>query len=474
MSKAILSIAMTIAFLLPSTNAFPAAPEEALSDYFFVRHEGRGDDAHIDIFVRAGDDKNNYIGSASTRDLSASGFGGSGEQMSVLAISSDGRSLVFRHYQDFAKRRSRLEGGLYRYEYGKGAKLLHKSDELVEFWKVWKKPPPADMLVFKLRLEKGSSLHGPSMVLTADGEEFPLALLGATALHRAAYEGRAADVDALLDNGVAIDARTYWGDSALDVAMIRGEEDSSLRLVARGANLDGESSPALHRAASQGSFALLEAMIRRGANVTQLDECRNSVLHYAALATSCLPGDYRETVFDGDDRKRPTQDHRLQVVNWVLHHGADVNAVNAQGATALHGVVGSAVNNEDLEIARALLESGANPQLQNHDGNTPLHLLMWDLRTCGGGEGAFSGKPDEWRHSIRYKLLALLVGSMNDLNVRNGHGWTPLELALRNGNELSPQFLIDHGANADLQTESGVTLRQMLGGVISEWSTRCR
>lgn len=312
------------------------------------------------------------------------------------------------------------------------------------------------------------------MALTADGEEFPLALLGGTALHRAAYEGRPANIPALVDKGEPLDARTHWGDSALDVALIRGEEEIALQLVALGADLNGEGVPALHRAAGLGSRALLEAMVSRHANIQQLDECRNTVLHYAAHASGCAPGAYRDIVFGGDDHQPPSKEHTLETVRWALKHGLDVNAVNAQGMTALHRVVASATSSQDLEVARTLLDNGADPQLQNKDGDTPLHLLARDLRTCGGGEGEFTGKPNEWLHSVRYQLLALLVAQMKDLDVRNAHGWTPLEFALRNRNELSSQYLIDHGANADLRTENGETLRQMLADVVKEWKELCR
>jgi ankyrin repeat protein len=477
MLKDLLSVAGTVALVLLGAFVTPAQQREVLSDNFFVQYQGKGRDAHVDIFVRAADGKAEYLGSASTRN-SESGFAGLGETMSVLAVSKDGRSLVFRHYPEFAKGRSTQEGGIYHYEYGKGAHLLHKSEELIEKWTVWRKPLPKDVLVFKVWLEKGKYLMGPEMALSADGKEFPLALLGGTALHQAAYDGRTAEIDALLEQGEPIDAQTHWGDTPLSVALIRLHDEAAVRLVDRGANLELGPHPALHIAAHTTSFSALEAMARRGANMNVLDGRKNTPLNLAGLG-------YRDFVFGGDnqnDRRLSWWEHVPQIVSWLLKHGADPNNRNIEGATALHRVATSAENTYELEAARALLEHGADANLADNQGNTPLHLLAADTRTCDAGEGAFAGKPAEWKQSGRYQLLALLVASMRDINVRNANGQTPLELALLNRNELSPQFLIEHGADANLRTTetrsmpslAGLTLGQLLEKTRKQWKALCK
>ena len=447
-------------FLLICLLAGPAiawVPQrETPSDCFSIQSAGKGQSAHIDIFVRLPDGKSEYIGSASTRDDSETGLGG-GLQMSVLAVSKDGRSLVFRHYPEFAKGRSKQEGGIYHYEYGKGARLVHKSGELVEFWHQWKKPLPRDVLAFEVWLE-ARVRRGPMMALTAEGEEFPLILLGGTPLHRAAYEGQTKEIEALLDKGEPIDARTYWGDTPLTVALWRANDEAAVRLLDRGAEFD---STTLRLAANRASLPALEALARRGANVNAL---------WAGES-----GSGESSFFSGDDDDRRTWERKQQtpwakILLWLLNHGVDPNGRDKEGKTFLH----EAAHSMDLGAARILLERGADPNLTDGQGDTPLHLLLVDARTCSGGEGAFTGKPAEWEQSTKYQLLVLLVAKMQDINVRNTNGQTPLEIALLNGNELSPQFLIDHGAEASLRAENGLRLGQWLEKVRREWEALCK
>ena len=57
-------------------------------------------------------------------------------------------------------------------------------------------------------------------------------------------------------------------------------------------------------------------------------------------------------------------------VERLLKSGADVNAQQADGATALQW----AAYRGDAELAELLLKAGARPGLANHDGATPLWL----------------------------------------------------------------------------------------------------
>jgi len=68
---------------------------------------------------------------------------------------------------------------------------------------------------------------------------------------------------------------------------------------------------------------------------------------------------------------------------------------------------GDVLIHSNYELAAKLLGLGANPNLQNKDGNTPLHLA------------ALRRDPD---------LLKLLLGHRADATIRNHQGKTPLEL----------------------------------------------
>ena len=143
----------TVCFtLLLWAGTATAQKQEALSDYFVVeRVRSLWKGSHVNIYVRNPDGKLEYIGSTSNPV-----FGGRPAflaelEESVSAVSEDGRSIVFRHFPEFAKGGFRREGGIYRYEYGKGAQLLHKDEQLHRQWTNWPKPLPRNLLVFHLK-----------------------------------------------------------------------------------------------------------------------------------------------------------------------------------------------------------------------------------------------------------------------------------------------------------------------------------
>jgi hypothetical protein len=62
----------------------------------------------------------------------------------------------------------------------------------------------------------------------------------------------------------------------------------------------------------------------------------------------------------------------------LLQHGANPNASDGQGNTALHYV---AMSLADEKVFASLLEDKANPNVRNNDGKTPLDLVKEGLRT---------------------------------------------------------------------------------------------
>src|SRR5438128_8840236 len=64
------------------------------------------------------------------------------------------------------------------------------------------------------------------------------------------------------------------------------------------------------------------------------------------------------------------EQRRGQAVVALLRQGADANAPQPDGATALHW----AAHWDDMTMARALIKAGGNPNAPNDYGVTPLFL----------------------------------------------------------------------------------------------------
>jgi ankyrin repeat protein len=86
------------------------------------------------------------------------------------------------------------------------------------------------------------------------------------------------------------------------------------------------------------------------------------------------------------------------VVRALLRHGANPNAVNAQGKTALH----VAAELANTGMMKELVAAGANPDAMDRSGNTPL-VIGW-----------------------RGVVSALIEGGA-DVHKRDKEGTTPLD-----------------------------------------------
>src|SRR5579863_5444 len=110
----------------------------------------------------------------------------------------------------------------------------------------------------------------------------------------------------------------------------------------------------------------------------------------------------------------------------LLQKKADVNAVQADGATAIQW----AAYRNDAEMADILIAAGADVKRANREGATPLWLA------AENGSARMIGK---------------LLEAGADANGRTPNGETPLMMAARNGNIAALELLLDHKADPSLK-----------------------
>ena len=94
-----------------------------------------------------------------------------------------------------------------------------------------------------------------------------------------------------------------------------------------------------------------------------------------------------------------------ELVRWLVEKGADIDAIDIYGCTALHRQ--SSFHSGNIDV---LLELGANPNTPNKNGETPLHYAS------GGG--------------FKVKDVKKLIDNGAKINILNKNGQTPLEYAL--------------------------------------------
>jgi len=357
----LLVTATTASLLLISSAA--ASQATPVADYFLSKNDTGGTGAfrseHNDIYVRLPDGKLEYLGSTSAGPPRGVGF--LGDQALALrtintAVSNDGRSIVFRHRAGADRRGSDLESGIYRYVYGGGLKLLHKLDALSgESYSHWEKPLPADILPFKYKVTY--TKKDLLWALKANGEQFPLALLEASPLHWAAFDGRTDACTALIKSGSDINAKTYWGFTPLDLAIIRDHEQTAISLLALAAKPDAGIYPAFHRAVMLGRMQVVQFMLARGVAVNDADAWGYTPLHLAIFAGTRLVGG----------------------VNRFFEHAETPRSMIDKNITTL--------------LVQLLLENGADTAIRDKAGKTPLDAIS--TNTPAEVEAYLSGRPGE-------------------------------------------------------------------------------
>jgi ankyrin repeat protein len=159
----------------------------------------------------------------------------------------------------------------------------------------------------------------------------------------------------------------------------------------------------------------------------------------------------------------------LELAKALLDHGANPNARQTQliddkarinqnpvGATAFF----LAAKHADVPMMRLLADRGADPLLGTEDGVTPL--------AAASGVGLFNlgESPGTNEEALDAVKLAYQLGGSKDVNTPDKFGWTPLHGAALRGAPDVIQFLVEKGANIDIKCSDGWTPLRIADGIL--------
>ena len=181
---------------------------------------------------------------------------------------------------------------------------------------------------------------------------------GYSALHAAVLRGDVALVRALLQHGAAVDAVVEHGTPGRRLGA-----DYSIRHQMVGAN-------AFWLAAKYGELEILRVLTEHGADPLVMPATGTSSLQ-AALGVPRFANENRRNRIGVPPADQADEELRsLEMARIALEGGVDVNARDGQGNTALH----DAVRKSFASAVEFLAENGADLDLENNAGDTPLML----------------------------------------------------------------------------------------------------
>ena len=279
----------------------------------------------------------------------------------------------------------------------------------------------------------------------------------------ACANGNAPMIELLLKAGADPNSSSEEGQTALMTAALSGKVDAIKALLAHGAKVNVQEpvkgQAALMWAASEGNTAAVETLIEFGASVKAKSKSGFTPLLFAV------------------------RNGHKGTVEMLLAHGANANDVAPDGTSALN----VAVVNACFEVASVLLDHGADPNAPDARGSA-LHTLSW-LRKPGSDGGNGLGKrswspPLPTGNMSALELAQALLEHGANPNIRINikervfdeggtsrnpplihlgrhyvtfSGATPLYLAARNGDAPYMRLLVAHGADPKMPNVLGIT-----------------
>ncbi|WP_353282457.1 ankyrin repeat domain-containing protein [Wolbachia endosymbiont (group A) of Myopa testacea] len=208
-------------------------------------------------------------------------------------------------------------------------------------------------------------------------------------------------------------------------------------LIAQGAKFNNEityQGTPLHFAAQEGNSNMVQFLLDKGANIEAQDAYNRKPLHIAVDA------------------------NRLNVVNLLLDRGANLKATDMYGKTSLDLAIQKgyedivevlkqkqlnldkelliAAEKVDLEKVRESIRRGANVNIQDRQGWTPL---FWAIQ------------------KNNFNIIELLLDNSADIKVKDNEGWTPLHWAVSLGSLDIVEHLVERGADVNASTADGRT-----------------
>jgi uncharacterized protein len=292
---------------------------------------------------------------------------------------------------------------------------------------------------------------------------------GSTPLELAAVNGNPRIIEALLQAGADAKAATAEGESVLMTASRTGNVEAMRVLLVHGAdpnaheNWYGET--ALIWAAAENHAAAVRLLLESGAKVDLAS--KKMVFPRKVGGQTTLPvGAMTPLMYTA-------RQGALDAARALVEGGANLNVQDPDGTTA----VVFAIINGHYDVAAMLVEKGADPNLADSSGMAALYAAV-DMNTLPFMHGRPYPKPSgrlgivdtvnvllTHGADVNQKLKTPLLRRHNNTSTQSlGEGTTPLIRAAASGDVTLMHLLLQHGADASIRQKNGTTIVMLAAG----------
>ena len=259
---------------------------------------------------------------------------------------------------------------------------------------------------------------------------------GMTPLMLASFKGARNAAAALVSCGADVNATSNAGYTPLYFAAVANALDVAKLLIDFGADVnatDDIGNTLLFRPANDDSLDMVKLLIDQGADMNAKNSYGRTPLNSALIGSRV-----RKLLIDrgaggATPLHRAAIGSRFDVAKQLIERGADVNATIIDGSTPLHLATGKSA----LDVAKLLVDRGADVNATSNAGYTPLHCAVF-------------------QQSL--DVAKLLIDRGADVNATSNAGYTPLYSVIYRDDLDMAKLLIDRGADANATDNDGNTL----------------
>ena len=208
---------------------------------------------------------------------------------------------------------------------------------------------------------------------------------GWTALHYAAISNSPQMIDLILKKGIKIDIRDNYGITPLALSVLTGSVES------------------------------VDFLMKKGANIHTVDNRGLTLFHIVRAPY------YRSRALSFSKKR-----NIIRIFKKLQKAGLDINEGNEKVTPPLI----EAIKSNDLRFTDTLLKSGADVNIQDKHGRTPLHYAIYKLSSRLG-----KGTLSLGRGTKTYTIILLLIENEADPSIKDDRGNPSLDFVKCRGRE---------------------------------------